>query len=55
MKLVQQMQSTALHMRELAQDATLPGCAEKMLHAAEVLEQQANERAHMRGSEDPRN
>jgi hypothetical protein len=45
MKLVLEMQSVALHMREFAQDATLPGYAEKMIHAAEELEQQASERA----------
>jgi hypothetical protein len=48
MELVHKIQSAALHMRELAKDTKLPGYAEKMLHAAEELEQRANERPQWR-------
>jgi hypothetical protein len=48
MEHVWDMQRAALRMREMAQDATLPGYAEKMIKAARDLEQRANERAQMR-------
>jgi hypothetical protein len=53
MELLRKMQTSALHMRELAQDAKLPGYAAKMLHAAEDLEKRASERAQLRGFDRP--
>jgi hypothetical protein len=54
MEHVWDMQQAALRMREMAQDATLPGYADKMIQAAKDLEQRPDERAQMRASE-PRN
>jgi hypothetical protein len=51
MEHVWDMQQAALRMRELAQDATLPGSAEKMIQAAKDLEQRSIERAQLRTSE----